>query len=161
MAADILVVDDEQDIRDLVAGILEDEGYSVRTAADSDQALAAIRERRPSILVQDIWMQGGGLDGLELLDLVKSLDAELPVIMISGHGNIETPGGDRADHAERSAGIGDAHIAPRITGGIGEKHRRTKSTAGERLRIGLIDQNRGGCGIGRKAPATRPADIFP
>ena len=90
MAADILVVDDEQDIRDLVAGILEDEGYSVRTAADSDQALAAIRERRPSILVQDIWMQGGGLDGLELLDLVKSLDAELPVIMISGHGNIET-----------------------------------------------------------------------
>lgn len=90
MAADILVVDDEQDIRDLVAGILEDEGYSVRTAADSDQALSAIRERRPSILVQDIWMQGGGLDGLELLDLVKSLDAELPVIMISGHGNIET-----------------------------------------------------------------------
>ena len=62
----------------------------MRTAADSDQALAAIRERRPSILVQDIWMQGGGLDGLELLDLVKSLDAELPVIMISGHGNIET-----------------------------------------------------------------------
>lgn len=90
MAADILVVDDEQDIRDLVAGILEDEGYSVRTAADSDQALAAIRERRPSILVQDIWMQGGGLDGLELLDLVKSLDGDLPVIMISGHGNIET-----------------------------------------------------------------------
>jgi len=90
MAADILVVDDEQDIRDLVAGILEDEGYSVRTAADSDQALSAIRERRPSILVQDIWMQGGGLDGLELLDLVKSLDVDLPVIMISGHGNIET-----------------------------------------------------------------------
>ena len=90
MAADILVVDDEQDIRDLVAGILEDEGYFVRTAADSHQALAALRERRPALLIQDIWMQGGGLDGLELLDMVKSLDAELPVIMISGHGNIET-----------------------------------------------------------------------
>ena len=89
-SADILVVDDEADIRDLVAGILEDEGYSVRTAADSDAALAAIRARRPSLLIQDIWMQGGGLDGLELLDLVKTLDPELPVVMISGHGNIET-----------------------------------------------------------------------
>jgi two-component system nitrogen regulation response regulator NtrX len=90
MKADVLVVDDEVDIRELVAGILEDEGYSVRTAADSDAALAAIRARRPSLLVQDIWMQGGGLDGLELLDLVKSFDPDLPVVMISGHGNIET-----------------------------------------------------------------------
>jgi two-component system nitrogen regulation response regulator NtrX len=90
MATDILVVDDEADIRDLVAGILEDEGYSVRTAADSESALAAIRARRPAMLVLDIWMQGGGMDGLELLDLVKSLDADLPVIMISGHGSIET-----------------------------------------------------------------------
>ena len=90
MAAEILVVDDEQDIRDLVAGILEDEGYAVRTAADSEQALAALKERRPALLVQDIWMQGGGMDGPELLDLVKAMDPELPVIMISGHGNIET-----------------------------------------------------------------------
>ena len=90
MAADILVVDDEVDIRELVAGILEDEGYSVRTAADSDTALAALRARRPSLLIQDIWMQGGGMDGLELLDLVKEIDADLPVVMISGHGNIET-----------------------------------------------------------------------
>jgi two-component system nitrogen regulation response regulator NtrX len=90
MAADVLVVDDEADIRDLVAGILADEGYAVRTAADSDQAMAAIRARKPALLVLDIWMQGGGMDGLELLDLVKSLDADLPVIMISGHGNIET-----------------------------------------------------------------------
>ena len=90
MAADILVVDDEVDIRDLVAGILEDEGYSVRTAADSNSALAAIRARRPALLIQDIWMQGGGLDGLELLDLVKTIDPELPVVMFSGHGNIET-----------------------------------------------------------------------
>ncbi len=90
MAADILVVDDEADIRELVAGILEDEGFNVRTAGDSDAALAAIRARRPSLLIQDIWMQGGGLDGLELLDLIKSVDADMPVLMISGHGTIET-----------------------------------------------------------------------
>jgi two-component system nitrogen regulation response regulator NtrX len=90
MAADVLVVDDEADIRELVAGILSDEGYHVRTAADSEQALAAVRARKPALLVLDIWMQGGGIDGLELLDLLKELDADLPVIMISGHGNIET-----------------------------------------------------------------------
>jgi two-component system nitrogen regulation response regulator NtrX len=90
MAADILVVDDEADIRDLVAGILSDEGYAVRTAADSEAALASLRARKPSLLVLDIWMSGGGMDGLELLDLIKTLDADLPVIMISGHGNIET-----------------------------------------------------------------------
>ena len=88
--ADILVVDDEADIRDLVSGLLEDEGHSVRTASNSDEALAAIRARKPSLAVLDIWMQGGGLDGLELLDVVQGLDADLPVVMISGHGNIET-----------------------------------------------------------------------
>jgi len=88
--ADILIVDDEADIRELVSGILEDEGYAVRTAADSHTALAAIRARRPALLVQDIWMQGGGLDGLELLDVVKQMDPDMPVVMISGHGNIET-----------------------------------------------------------------------
>jgi two-component system nitrogen regulation response regulator NtrX len=90
MAADILVVDDEADIRELVAGILADEGYEVRTANDGESALAAVRARKPSLLILDIWMSGGGIDGLELLDLVKGLDADLPVIMISGHGNIET-----------------------------------------------------------------------
>jgi two-component system nitrogen regulation response regulator NtrX len=90
MASDVLVVDDEADIRELVAGILTDEGYAVRTANDSESALAAIRARKPALLVLDIWMAGGGMDGLELLDLVKGLDADLPVIMISGHGNIET-----------------------------------------------------------------------
>ena len=90
MASDVLVVDDEADIRDLVAGILSDEGYSVRTATDSESALAAIRARKPALLILDIWMAGGGMDGLELLDLVKALDADLPVIMISGHGNIES-----------------------------------------------------------------------
>jgi two-component system nitrogen regulation response regulator NtrX len=90
MASDVLVVDDEADIRELVAGILTDEGYAVRTANDADSALAAFRARKPSLLILDIWMSGGGMDGLELLDMVKTLDSELPVIMISGHGNIET-----------------------------------------------------------------------
>jgi two-component system nitrogen regulation response regulator NtrX len=90
MASDVLVVDDEADIRELVAGILSDEGYSVRTAANSEEALAAVRARKPALLILDIWMAGGGMDGLEMLDMVKALDADLPVIMISGHGNIET-----------------------------------------------------------------------
>ena len=90
MATDILVVDDEADIRELVSGILTDEGYAVRTAPDSASALSAIKARRPALVLLDIWMQGGGMDGLELLDLVKELDPDLPVIMISGHGNIET-----------------------------------------------------------------------
>ena len=90
MSADILVVDDEADIRELVSGILSDEGYQLRVAANSEAALAAISARKPSLLVLDIWMQGGGMDGLELLDMVKALDPDLPVLMISGHGNIET-----------------------------------------------------------------------
>jgi two-component system nitrogen regulation response regulator NtrX len=90
MASDVLVVDDEADIRELVAGILADEGYAVRTATDSESALAAIKARKPALLILDIWMAGGGMDGLELLDIVRELDPDLPVIMISGHGNIET-----------------------------------------------------------------------
>jgi len=90
MGADILVVDDEVDIRELVAGILADEGHAVRTAASSETALQAIRARKPSLVILDIWMQGGGMDGLELLDLVVGLDPDLPVLMISGHGTIET-----------------------------------------------------------------------
>jgi len=90
MALDILIVDDEADIREAIGGILTDEGYSVRLAADSDSALAAIADRRPALLVLDIWLSGSKLDGLDLLDLVKTRDAALPVIVISGHGNIET-----------------------------------------------------------------------
>ena len=90
MALDILIVDDEADIRTLIAGVLEDEGFSTRTAADSDAALAAIAERRPALLILDIWLTGSRLDGIELLDLVKSRDPAMPVIVISGHGNIET-----------------------------------------------------------------------
>jgi two-component system nitrogen regulation response regulator NtrX len=90
MAADILVVDDENDIRQLVSGILQDEGYSTRTASDSDSALSAIAARRPNLVFLDIWLQGSRLDGLQLLDSMKQQHPDVPVVMISGHGNIET-----------------------------------------------------------------------
>ena len=90
MSADILIVDDEADIRDLVAGILDDEGHRTRTAAGSDEALAAIESRRPHLVFLDIWLQGSRLDGLQVLDLIKAGHPDLPVVMISGHGNIET-----------------------------------------------------------------------
>lgn len=90
MALDILVVDDEQDIRDLVSGVLEDEGFSARTAAGSSQALAALDERRPSLVLLDVWLQGSKLDGLQLLEEIKRRDPTLPVLMISGHGNLDT-----------------------------------------------------------------------
>ena len=90
MSLDILVVDDEQDIRELVAGVLEDEGYSTRTAADSGAALAALAERRPSLVLLDVWLQGSALDGLQVLEEIKRRDPTLPVLMISGHGNLDT-----------------------------------------------------------------------
>ena len=90
MSAEILIVDDEADIRELVAGILEDEGYTTRTARNSDEALAAIVSRRPNLVFLDIWLQGSKLDGLQLLEAIKQEHPELPVVMISGHGNIET-----------------------------------------------------------------------
>src|SRR5207302_197282 len=90
MSLDILIVDDEVDIRELVAGILQDEGYSTRTARDSDEAISAVTTRRPSLVFLDIWLQGSKLDGLQLLDAVKNEHADMPVVMISGHGNIET-----------------------------------------------------------------------
>lgn len=90
MTLDILIVDDEADIRDLISGILGDEGFGTRTAADSDAALAAIEARLPSLLILDIWLQGSKLDGLELLELVKGRHRDLPVVIISGHGNVET-----------------------------------------------------------------------
>jgi two-component system, NtrC family, nitrogen regulation response regulator NtrX len=90
MASDILIVDDEADIRELVAGILQDEGHGTRTARDSDDALAAVVSRRPNLVFLDIWLQGSRLDGLQLLDTLKQEHPELPIVMISGHGNIET-----------------------------------------------------------------------
>ncbi|OYU37269.1 sigma-54 dependent transcriptional regulator [Novosphingobium sp. PASSN1] len=90
MALDILIVDDERDIRELVAGVLSDEGYGCRTAADSTAALAAIDERRPSLVLLDVWLHGSPMDGLEVLDEIKKREPELPVIIFSGHGNIDT-----------------------------------------------------------------------
>jgi two-component system nitrogen regulation response regulator NtrX len=90
MAADILIVDDEADIRDLVSGILEDEGHKTRLARDSDEALRAIEDRRPHLVILDIWLQGSRLDGLEVLSAIKATYPDLPVVIISGHGNIET-----------------------------------------------------------------------
>jgi two-component system, NtrC family, nitrogen regulation response regulator NtrX len=90
MALDILIVDDERDIRELVAGVLSDEGYGCRLAADSTSALAAIDERRPSLVLLDVWLHGSPMDGLEVLDEIKRREPELPVIIFSGHGNIDT-----------------------------------------------------------------------
>jgi len=90
MALDILVVDDEQDIRELVAGVLSDEGYECRTAGDSSRALAMVDQRRPSLVLLDVWLHGSQLDGLELLDAIKQREPGVPVIIFSGHGNIDT-----------------------------------------------------------------------
>jgi len=90
MALDILIVDDERDIRELVAGVLSDEGYECRTAGDSVTALAEVDRRRPSLVLLDVWLHGSPMDGLEVLDAIKAREPELPVIIFSGHGNIDT-----------------------------------------------------------------------
>jgi two-component system nitrogen regulation response regulator NtrX len=90
MAHDILIVDDEADIRMLLSGVLRDEGFDTREAGDSASALAAIRSRRPSLVILDIWLQGSEIDGIELLERIKAEHPSVPVVMISGHGNIET-----------------------------------------------------------------------
>src|SRR5579875_1139754 len=90
MAHDILVVDDEADIRMLMCGILADEGYETRQAGNSSEALTAIRSRQPTLVVLDIWLQGSELDGLEILKIIRRELPNLPVVMISGHGTIET-----------------------------------------------------------------------
>lgn len=90
MFNDILVVDDESDIRELIGEILEDEGFSVRHAKDSDSALKALAWRVPSLVMLDIWLQGSELDGLGILELCQARYPSVPIIMISGHGNIET-----------------------------------------------------------------------
>ena len=90
MSIDILVVDDEADIRELVSGILEDEGYHPRVAADSDGVFRALRERRPGLIILDVWLQNSAMDGIEILEEIKKTHPELPVVIISGHGTIET-----------------------------------------------------------------------
>lgn len=90
MAYEILIVDDEPDIRMLVDGILRDEGYETRQAGNSDTAIAAFRARRPSLVILDVWLQGSRLDGLGILQALQAEEPVVPVVMISGHGNIET-----------------------------------------------------------------------
>lgn len=90
MAHEILIVDDEPDIRALIEGILSDEGFETRQAANSDQALAAFRARRPSLVILDIWLQNSRLDGLGILEQMVGEEPQVPVVMISGHGTIET-----------------------------------------------------------------------
>ena len=90
MALDILIVDDERDIRELVSGVLSDEGYDCRTAGDSTSALEAIDGKRPSLVLLDVWLHGSPMDGLEVLDAIKVREPDLPVIIFSGHGNIDT-----------------------------------------------------------------------
>jgi two-component system nitrogen regulation response regulator NtrX len=90
MTQDILIVDDEADIRDLISGILEDDGHQVRAARDSDEALSAFAKRKPSLIILDIWLQGSRMDGLDLLANFKEIDPDMPVVVISGHGTIET-----------------------------------------------------------------------
>ena len=89
MAHEILIVDDEPDIRMLIEGILRDEGYETRQAADADAAIAAFQLRRPSMVVLDIWLQDSRLDGLGILQALHSEEPHVPVVMISGHGTIE------------------------------------------------------------------------
>ncbi len=89
MAQDILIVDDEADIRMLIGGILEDDGHQTRNAPDSTAALEAMRARRPGLVILDVWLQGSALDGLEILDVAKREHPDVPVVIISGHGNIE------------------------------------------------------------------------
>ncbi len=90
MTADILIVDDQDDIRMLIQGILEDEGFKTREAKDSQSALKAIVEKVPDLAVLDIWLENSDMDGMELLKKLMKTHPDLPVIMISGHGNIET-----------------------------------------------------------------------
>ena len=90
MSNDVLIVDDEIDIRLLISGILEDEGYTARQAANAEQALNEVRARAPSAILLDIWLEDSSLDGLRLLQAIHRLRPHTPIIMISGHGTIET-----------------------------------------------------------------------
>jgi two-component system nitrogen regulation response regulator NtrX len=90
MAHDILIVDDEPDIRALIEGILSDEGYQTRQAHDSDSAIAAFRARRPSLVILDVWLQNSKLDGIGILEVLHQEEPQVPCVMISGHGTIET-----------------------------------------------------------------------
>ena len=88
--SDILIVDDERDIRELIADILQDEGFATRLAANSDEALASINAAQPALMILDIWLKDSRMDGIDILKQVKRNNPSVPVVIISGHGNIET-----------------------------------------------------------------------
>ena len=90
MGHDILIVDDERAICTLIAGILEDEGHTARRAHNSTEATDAVRQRRPALVILDVWLQGSEMDGLQLLEEIRREDPPIPVVMISGHGTIDT-----------------------------------------------------------------------
>jgi len=90
MNSEILIVEDEEDIRFLIAGILSDEGYAVREAGSSEEAIENFRARKPTLIILDVWLKGSALDGIELLDYCKAADPDSPIIIISGHGTVET-----------------------------------------------------------------------
>ena len=144
MALEVLVVDDEADIRDLVSGVLEDEGYAGRTAPDSTAALEAIEDRRPSLVLLDVWLQGSRLDGLQLLEQIKRRDPTLPVLMISGHGNLDTAVAaireGAVDFIEKPFQAGQLlHLVDRAT----ETDRLKRENATLRQQIGQDDQLNG------------------
>ena len=87
--SDILIVDDERDIRELIADILQDEGFATRLAANSDEALASINAAQPALMILDIWLKDSRMDGLDILKHAKANNPDVPVVIISGHGNIE------------------------------------------------------------------------
>ena len=87
--SDILIVDDEKDIRDLIADILQDEGFETRLASNSDEAIAQLNAAEPGLMVLDIWLKDSRMDGIDILKTVKRNNPEVPVVIISGHGNIE------------------------------------------------------------------------
>src|SRR6202035_3995984 len=89
MAHEILIVDDEPDIRLLIEGLLRDEGYETRGAGDAESAISAFRVRRPSLVVLDVWLQGSRMDGIAILETMLGEEPHVPVVMISGHGTIE------------------------------------------------------------------------
>jgi len=86
---DILIVDDERDIRELVADILKDEGYTTRLAANSDACMAEVSKEPPALMILDIWLKDSQMDGIDILKTVKRDNPEIPIVIISGHGNIE------------------------------------------------------------------------
>ncbi|WP_373474087.1 nitrogen assimilation response regulator NtrX [Sphingorhabdus lacus] len=155
MALDILIVDDEQDIRDLVSGVLDDDGYGTRTAATADEALAALDERLPSLILLDVWLRGSSMDGIELLKAIKSRDPQIPVIVFSGHGNIDTAvaaiSQGAVDFIEKPFEAGKLlHLVAKAT----ETERLRAENASLRARVGHAEELNGSSGAINTVRAT-------